>query len=531
MPKTMKYKELEETYKHLQEQLLRGELDEEEFKTEVEQLRFEDTQGRQWKIGWYTGEWYRYEQGQWIKDTPAEQAAVGTPTPTGDKPPPAEDDRGRRSATFWLAPALILLLLLAGAALVVGWIAGWWSTSPKATAEPTLVAFTATPLPPTESPLPTSTPVPSPVPSSTPLPTATATTAATATSTPVPSFTPSPSPETATETATSAATETAISAATETAISAATETAISMATETVTGTVTAEAVTPTATPSLSGQIFFPVYDPERRTFDIHVVQLENGERDIVVEQASQPALSPNSKRLAFRSWDRAQRAIRVRELTDGNTWTWINFAEAARPNWSANSENIVFPSQQEPDRQWRVYRTYGLEVDRVRRHGGDIPGRVPFWMSDSRIVYWECPLNKCGLYVMQNDGTDPTQLTTYERDTAPAASPDASQVAFMSNRDGNWEIYIVSTQGPMGEGLKRLTKNSARDGLPTWSPDGKWLAFVSDRDGEWAVWAMSPNGSGQRKLFDLDGSLEGEIAFVTSGDQHGWTWENITWGP
>ena len=32
-----------------------GELDEEEFKTQAEQLRFEDAQGRQWKIGWYTG--------------------------------------------------------------------------------------------------------------------------------------------------------------------------------------------------------------------------------------------------------------------------------------------------------------------------------------------------------------------------------------------------------------------------------------------------------------------------------------------
>lgn len=515
----MKYKELEENYKHLQEQLLRGELDEEEFKTEVEQLRFEDTQGRQWKIGWYTGEWYRYEQGQWIKDTPSDQAVAGIPTPTGDKPPPAEDDRGRRSAAFWLAPALILLLLLAGAALVVGWIAGWWSSAPEAT----VVAFTDTPLPPTETPLPTSTPIPSPAPSSTPLPTATATTAATATATSMPSPTPSPSPETATETATSPATETATSLPTETATSPATETA--------TSTVTAEAVAPTATPSLSGQIFFPVYDSERRTFDIHVIQLENGERDTVVEQASQPALSPNGKRLAFRSWDRAQRAVRVRELADGNTWTWINFAEAARPNWSSNSENIVFPSQQEPDRQWRVYRTYGLESDRVRRHGGDIPGRVPVWMSDSRIVYWECPLNKCGLYVMQNDGTDPTQLTNREQDTAPAASPDASQIAFMSKRDGNWEIYIVSTQGPGEQELRRLTKNSARDGLPAWAPDGKWLAFVSDRDGQWAVWAMRPNGSGQRKLFDLGGSLEGEIAFVTSGDQHGWTWETITWGP
>jgi Tol biopolymer transport system component len=261
------------------------------------------------------------------------------------------------------------------------------------------------------------------------------------------------------------------------------------------------------------------------------VQVTNGERRLVVEQASQPALSPDGNRLAYRSWNSEHRSLRVQELTDGNTWTWINFAEAARPSWSPDSQNIVFPSQQEPDRDWRIYRSFGLDFDRVRRHGGDILGRVPDWLSDGRIVYWECPLNTCGLYAMQADGTSPLRLTTYEHDTAPAGSPDGSRIAFMSNRDENWEIYITGTLPPGEQDARRLTQNSARDGLPTWSPDGKWLAFVTDRDGAWAVWVMQPDGSSQHKLFDLGGPLEGEIARVTPGDQSGWTWESIAWGP
>jgi TolB protein len=209
----------------------------------------------------------------------------------------------------------------------------------------------------------------------------------------------------------------------------------------------------------------------------------------------------------------------------------VPFAEAARPIWSPNSENIVFPSEQETDRQWRIYRTQGLIIDRVRRHGGDILGRVPAWLPDGRIVYWECPLNECGLYVMQGDGSAPTRLTRGERDTAPAASPDGSQVAFMSITDGNWDIYRTGTRPADALAPAQLTTNPARDGLATWSPDGRWLAFVSDRDGEWAVWAMRPDGSQKQQLFDLGGPLEGEIAFVAPGDQHGWTWETLAWGP
>ena len=212
------------------------------------------------------------------------------------------------------------------------------------------------------------------------------------------------------------------------------------------------------------------------------VRLPSGQPQIVVGQASQPALSRDGKRLAFRSWDKAQRGILVHEMVDGHIWTWVSYSEAARPSWGPDNQAIVFASQQESDRNWRLYRTLGLEIDRVRRHGGDIYGRVPAWLADGRIVYWECPEDKCGLYLMQGDGTSPVRLTMAEHDLAPSASPDGSRVAFMSNRDGNWEVYVVDIarpEGPQGQGLVRITRDSARDGLPTWSPDGRWLAFVS----------------------------------------------------
>jgi TolB protein len=222
----------------------------------------------------------------------------------------------------------------------------------------------------------------------------------------------------------------------------------------------------------------------------------------------------------------------VRELIDNNTWLWINYGEAARPTWSPDSADILFPSQQESDRGWRLYRSWGLEFDRVRRHGGDIPGRVPAWLTDGRIVYWECPQSTCGLYVMQQDGTNPMLLTTSEEDTTPAPSPDSKRIAFSSTRDGNWEVYVaeMAVAGSDEPESLRLTDHPARDGLPFWSPDGQWLAFVSDREGAWAVWVMRADGSDLRKLFVLGGPLEGGIAKVAPGDQHGWSWESLAWG-
>jgi Tol biopolymer transport system component len=519
--------ELEETYRQLRDQLLRGELDEEDFKAQAELLSFKDELGRQWKIGWYTGKWYRREQDQWLEDTPQERRTSGRASVLAAGRPPGDGPSEERSAAVWLSAALVVVLVLSLATLVIGWRAGWWAGSAEGGTAVTAIAAGVTHLPAAETPEPTATPTASP----------TALPSATRQDTAIPTDTSSPPTATPTDTSsppTATPTETS-PPATASPTESPTQTPTSSPSPTTSPTPTSQPPTPTP-PTLSGRIFFPVFDSsvDRRTFDIHAIELDTGERQIVVTEASQPALSPDGMRLAYRSWDSSYRGLRVLELADERSWTWISFTEAARPSWSPDSQNIVFASQQEPDRRWRIYRSLGLEFDRVRRHGGDIFGRVPVWLAGGRIVYWECPLDKCGLYVMRNDGTNLIRLTTQEHDTAPAASPDGSQIAFMSIRDGNWEIYVKPVPPPGAQSEQaptRLTQHPARDGLPAWSPDGNWLAFVTDREGSWAVWAMRPDGSAQRKLFDLGGSLEGQIANVLPDEQHGWTWETIAWGP
>ena len=58
-----------------------------------------------------------------------------------------------------------------------------------------------------------------------------------------------------------------------------------------------------------------------------------------------------------------------------------------------------------------------------------------------------------------------------------ATSPS---IAFTSNRDGNYEIYVMNSDG---SGQTNLTNNSAADSCPAWSPDGQRIAFDSYRDG------------------------------------------------
>jgi tricorn protease len=76
----------------------------------------------------------------------------------------------------------------------------------------------------------------------------------------------------------------------------------------------------------------------------------------------------------------------------------------------------------------------------------------------------------------------------------PLFSPDGTRLAFISNRTGNGDIYVLTLAS--GE-LKRLTYDDANDQLDAWSRDGKWLYFTSsahDIGGMNDVYRMSAEG-------------------------------------
>ena len=58
------------------------------------------------------------------------------------------------------------------------------------------------------------------------------------------------------------------------------------------------------------------------------------------------------------------------------------------------------------------------------------------------------------------------------------------QIAFVSDRDGNLEIYVMEADG---DNLRRLTNSPLGETEPSWSPDGQRIAFVTTRAGEGAM--------------------------------------------
>lgn len=92
---------------------------------------------------------------------------------------------------------------------------------------------------------------------------------------------------------------------------------------------------------------------------------------------------------------------------------------------------------------------------------------------------WIAFSNQGDIFVVSSEGGEAKQITQHPAyDYMPVWSPDSKNIAFSSDRQGNFDVFFVAKAGGSP---KRLTYHSSNDAPYTFSPDGKQVIFLSTR--------------------------------------------------
>ena len=246
---------------------------------------------------------------------------------------------------------------------------------------------------------------------------------------------------------------------------------------------------------------------------IWTIDLETGEkREVSKRDASLPAWSPNGKHVAFWFYPavggRRDVAVVSRE-TGKEVVLTAGFAVSNwNPVWSPDGNFVYFISDRKGSVNfWRIR----VDPDTGEALGEHEPVVAPstysrhlnFSRDGTKMIYVQSnnQANIQGVAIDMNAQRvtgDPFWITSGDREVTRAeVSPDGRKFLMRQIRLTQDDIVIYE---PATNTWRDITRDVPFDRYPRWSPDGKQVAFVSDRTGNYEIWICSSDGSDLRQI-------------------------------
>ncbi len=199
------------------------------------------------------------------------------------------------------------------------------------------------------------------------------------------------------------------------------------------------------------------------------------------------------------------------------------------PVWSPDGQKIAFASHR--DGNWEIY-ILTVATGEIKRLTTDLVYESkPSWSPDSQwLAYEGYAQGNLDVYIIKADSSEGpypvTRGASAESDPAWTTERTGRRIAYVSNRDGNQDIYIISLDDPREDKALNVTNTpDVNEGNPAWSPDGATLAYSAVVNGIPLIYAVNVTqpgaeptlvGQGAYPAWSPDGQ---ELAFVNQRSQ------------
>ncbi|MCW5873117.1 MAG: serine/threonine-protein kinase [Anaerolineales bacterium] len=214
-----------------------------------------------------------------------------------------------------------------------------------------------------------------------------------------------------------------------------------------------------------------------------------------------PSISQDGKKVAFISDRDGSNDIYVFELPTGTVKKLVDTPTTEwNPVWSPDGSKLAFVSDFAGS--FDLY-TVNADGTGMRQLTNDpLSDWGPDWSPDGRHIVFqrEADGESANLFILTVDSGQVVALTADPAsvfNSDAAWSPLGDKIAFASDINGNYDIFMIS---PDGTGREAISTNPNNENMPAWSPDGTQIVFSMAVGNNHELFVMNPDGSGLTRI-------------------------------